>query len=50
MKKLASLLKINGLVRTYGYAHTVYSFLYLNLNKKIIVVSTAVSTLNLVVL
>ena len=30
------------------YAHTVYSFLYLNLNKKIFVVSTAVSTLNLV--
>ena len=30
------------------YAHTVYSFLYLNLNKKIFVVSTAVSTLNFV--
>ena len=35
MKKLASLLKINGLVPTYGYAHTFNSFLYLNLNKKI---------------
>ena len=30
------------------HAHIVYSFLYLNLNKKIFVVSTAVSTLNLV--
>ena len=27
------------------YTHTVYSFLYLNLNKKIFVVSTAVSSL-----
>ena len=52
---LSSIDTLNGFITNHRtlqkvlmcYAHTVYSFLYLNLNKKIFVVSAAVSTLNL---